>query len=66
MNRDGITCYIGSLPSEDGVVRVKIMCEMYMPHWPTPELSRQIFKFFSHFSKNPETLESIYNTEEYA
>lgn len=57
---DGIVNYIGDLKSEDGVVRVRIMCEMNMPHWPTPEMSRQIFEFFSHFSRNPETKESIY------
>ena len=66
VHRDGITCYIGSLPSEDGVVRVKIMCEMNMPHWPTPELSRQIFAFFSHFSRDPQTCESIYDAKEEA
>ena len=57
---DGITNYIASFPSEDGVVRTKIMCEMNMPHWPTPEMARQMFEFFSHFSRNTETLESIY------
>ena len=57
---DGITNYIADLPSEDGVVRVRIMAEMNMPHWPTPEMSRQIFEFFSHFSRDPETKESIY------
>lgn len=58
---DGITNYIGDLPSEDGVVRVRIMCEMNMPHWPTPEMARQIFDFFSHFSRNTETGESVYH-----
>ena len=57
---DGITNYIGDLKSEDGVTRVRIMVEMNMPHWPTPEMSRQIFDFFSHFSRNRETGESIY------
>lgn len=57
---DGITNYIGDLKSEDGVVRVRLMCEMNMPHWPTPEMARQIFDFFSHFSRDPETKESIY------
>lgn len=58
---DGITNYIADLPSEDGIVRTKIMCEMNMPHWPTPEMARQIFDFFSHFSRDPETKESIYH-----
>lgn len=57
---DGITNYIANLKSLDGVVRIKIMCEMNMPHWPTPEMVRQIFSFFSHFSRNRETGESIY------
>lgn len=57
---DGVTNYIGDLKSEDGVVRIRIMCEMNMPHWPTPEMARQIFEFFSHFSRDPETRESIY------
>ncbi|MBR6395711.1 MAG: hypothetical protein IKS09_01950, partial [Lachnospiraceae bacterium] len=57
---DGVTNYIANFKSSDGVVRMKVMCEMNMPHWPTPEMSRQIFAFFSHFSRNKETLESIY------
>ena len=57
---DGVTNYIGDLKSEDGVARIRIMVEMNMPHWPTPEMSRQIFDFFSHFSRNRETGESIY------
>ena len=58
---DGITNYIGDLRSEDGVIRTRIMCEMNMPHWPTPEMSRQIFEFFSHFSRDRKTGESIYH-----
>lgn len=58
---DGITNYIGDLPSEDGIVRTRIMCEMNMPHWPTPEMSRQIFDFFSHFSRDRKTGESVYH-----
>ena len=58
---DGITNYIGDLKSADGIVRVRIMAEMNMPHWPTPEMARQIFDFFSHFSRNRETGESVYN-----
>ena len=57
---DGVTNYIADLKSADGVVRVRLMCEMNMPHWPTPEMVRQIFDFFSHFSRDRETGESIY------
>lgn len=57
---DGITNYIGDLKSEDGIVRVRIMCEMNMPHWPIPEMIRQMYAFFEHFSRNVETKESIY------
>lgn len=57
---DGVTNYIADLKSEDGVARVRIMVEMNMPHWPTPEMARQMFDFFSHFSRNRETGESIY------
>ncbi len=57
---DGLTNYIGDLKSEDGVARIRIICEMNMPHWPTPEMSRQIFDFFSHFSRDPVTKASIY------
>ncbi len=57
---DGITNYIGDLKSEDGIPRVRIMVEMNMPHWPTPEMARQIFEFFSHFIRDPVTKESIY------
>lgn len=60
VERDGITSYIASLKSADGVARVRVMCTMNMPHWPTPEMSRQAFEFFSHFSRNPESGESIY------
>ena len=57
---DGITNYIGDLKSEDGIARVRIVCEMNTPHWPTPELSRQVFEFFSHFKRDPISKESIY------
>ncbi len=57
---DGITNYIGDLRSEDGIVRVRIMCEMNMPHWPTPEMIRQMYGFFEHFSRDVKTGESIY------
>lgn len=58
---DGVTNYIADFPSADGIVRTKIMCEMNMPHWPTPELSRQMFDFFSHFSRDRKSGESIYH-----
>lgn len=58
--RDGIVSHIASFKSEDGIVRMKIMCTMNMPHWPTPEMSRQAFSFFSHFSRDVQTKESIY------
>lgn len=57
---DGITNYIADLKSEDGVTRIRIMCEMNMPHWPTPEMIRQMYAFFEHFSRDIETKESIY------
>lgn len=57
---DGIVNYIADLKSDDGVSRVRIMCEMNMPHWPTPEMSRQLFDFFSHFRRDPASKESIY------
>ena len=57
---EGVTNYIGDLKSEDGVVRMRIMCKANIPHWPTPEMVRQIFEFFSHFSRDTETKASIY------
>jgi len=57
---DGVQYHLVSFPSEDGVARVKILAEMNIPHWPTPEMIRQIFAFFSHFRRDPETKESIY------
>ena len=57
---DGITNYIGDLKSRDGVIRIRIMCMMNIPHWPTPEMVRQMYEFFSHFSRDPKTKESIY------
>lgn len=60
VERDGITSYIASFKSADGIVRTRLMCTMNMPHWPTPEMSRQAFEFFSHFSRNRATGESIY------
>lgn len=61
VERDGITSYIADLKSADGIARVRIMCEMNMPHWPTPEMSRQAYDFFAQFSRDPETKESVYH-----
>ena len=58
--RDGIKSYIAGFRSEDGIVRTKLMCEMNMPHWSTPELARQAFDFFAQFARDPETKESLY------
>ena len=63
IERDGLVSHIASFPSEDGVVRMKLMCEMNMPHWSTPELARQAFDFFAQFSRDPETKESIWHGE---
>ncbi len=60
VERQGLVHHIASFPSEDGVVRTRLMGTMNMPHWPTPEMSYQAFEFFSHFSRNRETFESIY------
>ena len=57
---DGVQYHLVSFPSADGVARVKILAEMNIPHWPTPEMIRQIFEFFSHFRRDPETKKSIY------
>ena len=57
---DGVQYHLISFPSEDGISRVKVLAEMNIPHWPTPEMIRQIFEFFSHFRRDPETKESIY------
>lgn len=57
---DGVRFHTCDLKSEDGIVRVRILAEMNIPHWPTPEMIRQIFDFFRHFSRDPITFESIY------
>ena len=57
---DGVQFHTVDLISEDGVARVRLLAEMNIPHWPTPEMIRQIFEFFSHFSRDPETKASIY------
>ena len=58
--KDGVLYHIGDIKSEDGVARIRIVAEMNIPHWPTPEMARLIFEFFSHFSRDPITKESIY------
>lgn len=57
---DGIRYHTCDLKSEDGITRIRILAEMNIPHWPTPEMARQIFRFFAHFSRDPITAESIY------
>ncbi len=57
---DGIDYAIGDFKDESGVTKVRIICEDNVPHWPTPELSRQVVEFFSHFARDVETGESIY------
>jgi len=57
---DGVQYHIADIKSEDGVARIRILAEMNIPHWPTPEMSRQVFEFFSHFRRDPVTKESIY------
>ena len=58
---DGVEYAIGDFPSADGVTRVRVVCEENVPHWPTPELSRLVVEYFSHFERDPETGESVYN-----
>lgn len=57
---DGVQYHIADIKSEDGVARIRIVAEMNIPHWPTPEMAKQVFRFFSHFSRDPVTKESIY------
>lgn len=61
---DGLTYHIGDLRSKDGVVRTRLVVAMNMPHWPTPEFSRLIFSFFSQFSRDPDSKESIHHPAE--
>lgn len=58
---DGVEYAIGDFPSTDGITRVRVVCEDNVPHWPTPELSRLVVEYFSHFERDPETGESIYH-----
>lgn len=57
---DGVTYHRMDLKSRDGVVRVRLLAEMNIPHWPTPEMARQIFEFFAHFSRDGKSGKSIY------
>ena len=57
---DGILIHTADLHSEDGIARIRLVAEMNIPHWPTPEMARQIFEFFSHFRRDPVTKTSIY------
>ena len=57
---DGVDYAIGDIRSADGVTRIRLVCEDNVPHWPTPELSRLVCDFFAHFSRDPETGESVY------
>lgn len=57
---DGVRFHTADLKSEDGIVRTRILAEMNIPHWPTPEMIRQIFAFFAHFSRDTQTAQSIY------
>lgn len=57
---DGVRYHTCDIKSEDGVARVRILAEMNIPHWPTPEMIRQIFAFFDRFSRDPVTGESVY------
>ena len=57
---EGTVFDIGDIPSRDGIVRMRIVCEENMGHWPTPELGRILMDFFSHFRRDAVTKESIY------
>lgn len=60
---DGLQYAIGDVRSRDGVVRIRLVDEENVPHWPTPELSRLVCDFFAHFARDPQTKESIYISE---
>lgn len=57
---DGVTYHRMDLKSRDGVVRVRLLAEMNIPHWPTPEMVRQNFEFFAHFKRDGKSGKSIY------
>ena len=58
--RDGVTYHTADIKSRDGISRIRIVAEMNIPHWPTPEMAGFLFEFFSHFSRDPVTKKSIY------
>lgn len=51
---------VASFRDDEGIVRMQVVCEKNVPHWPTPHLSELVLEFFSHFSRDPETKKSIY------
>jgi len=57
---DGVQYHTADLISDDGIARVRLVAEMNIPHWPTPPMVPMMFEFFSHFSRDPVTKESIY------
>lgn len=58
--KDGICYHSIAYPSHDGIDRMCFVSAENVPHWPTPELSRTLFGFFSHFRRDLETGESVY------
>ena len=50
---------IGDFKDENGVTRIRVVCEDNHPHWPTPHLSELVFDFFDCFARDPETGKSI-------
>lgn len=58
--KDGIRYHMINYPSRDGIGRLCFVSAENVPHWPTPELSRTLFSFFSHFHRDTKTGEIIY------
>lgn len=50
---------IGDFKDENGVTRIRVVCEDNQPHWPTPHLAELVFDFFDGFARDPETGKSI-------
>ena len=59
---DGVTYHAADIKSRDGISRTRLVCAMNIPHWPTPEMARLLYDFFSRFSRDPITKESIVQT----
>ena len=57
---DGVQYHTADILSDDGVSRVRIVAEMNIPHWPTPVMVPLMYEFFSHFSRDPVTKQSVY------